>query len=63
MENSDPQCIKCNYQLVCCGGCPVKKVRNSKESLGNLCAITKILVPKMLDFLQENPNAACIKKC
>lgn len=51
------KCAKCPYRLVCRGGCPVKKIRNSTDSLNNLCQITRRLVPKLLDFLQENPQA------
>lgn len=58
IDITDNYCINCNYRLVCRGGCPVKKVRGSKDSLNNLCAITRCLVPEMLDFLQEHPEAA-----
>lgn len=51
------KCEKCPYKLVCRGGCPVKKIRNSQESLNNLCQITRRLVPKILEFLQKNPQA------
>lgn len=51
------KCAKCPYRLVCRGGCPVKKIRNSQDSLNNLCQITRLLVPKLLDFLQANPQA------
>lgn len=51
------KCAKCPYRLVCRGGCPVKKVRNSADSLNNLCQITRALVPRLLDFLQANPQA------
>ena len=51
------KCVKCPYRLVCRGGCPVKKVRKSQDSLNNLCQITRRLVPKLLDFLQANPQA------
>lgn len=51
------KCAKCPYRLVCRGGCPVKKIRNSTDALNNLCRITRRLVPKLLDFLQENPQA------
>ncbi len=56
--NRSDKCCFCDYRLVCRGGCPIKKLRNSEDSLNNLCAITRLLVPQMLDFLQENPQAA-----
>lgn len=58
IEMADNKCSSCDYRLVCRGGCPVKRARESRDSLSNLCAITKNLVPKMLDFLQEYPEAA-----
>lgn len=59
MEDLGPtRCSTCAYRLVCRGGCPVKKVRNSKDSLYNLCGITRYLVPKLLDFLHEHPEAS-----
>jgi len=49
-------CDNCNYRLVCRGGCPVKKIRNDCDSLFNLCAITKKLVPLLLEYIHENPK-------
>ena len=54
----DGKCSKCECRFVCRGGCPVKQYRNSVRSSGNLCAITKLVVPKILTYLHENPNAA-----
>lgn len=51
------KCAKCPYRLVCRGGCPVKKIRNSVDALNNLCRITRRLVPELLNFLEENPQA------
>ena len=58
-DNSEKQkCERCSYQLVCRGGCPVKKTRSSDDSLNNLCAITHYLVPKILSFLMNNKMEA-----
>lgn len=51
-------CSQCECSLVCRGGCPVKQYRNSIRSSGNLCAITKMLVPRIIDFLHHNPDSA-----
>lgn len=59
MENTpDLKCFCCPYRLVCRGGCPVKKIRNSDDSLNNLCGITKYLVPRILEFLNIHPEAS-----
>lgn len=60
IENLDYSCSHCSYKLVCRGGCPIKHVRNSKEASNNLCTITKLLVPKILDFIHSNPDSANI---
>ncbi|MBR0104446.1 MAG: SPASM domain-containing protein, partial [Firmicutes bacterium] len=56
-EDYNKKCRACSYHLLCRGGCPVKLARNSVDSLNNLCAITKSLAPKMLEFLREHPDA------
>lgn len=54
-------CDNCAFRLVCRGGCPVKMYRNSVGSSSNLCAITRLLVPQILDYIHSNPDAApCI---
>lgn len=54
-------CDNCDYRLVCRGGCPVKMYRNSIGSSSNLCSITRLLVPKILDYIHANPeSASCI---
>ena len=58
LEIGNTPCNSCSYRLVCRGGCPVKKMRGSDKSLQNLCGITRYLVPKMLNFLEEHPDAA-----
>lgn len=57
LEN-DNKCSKCDFRLVCRGGCPVKKARNSYESSNMQCAITKYLVPKILKYVKQNPESA-----
>lgn len=56
-------CEKCECRLVCRGGCPVKQYRNSAQAANNLCAITKLLVPQIINYIHNNPDSAkCILK-
>lgn len=54
IKNNESKCKNCSYHLVCRGGCPVKKIRNSNDSLDSLCKITHYLVPKILSYLMNN---------
>lgn len=54
----DHRCDNCQYKLVCRGSCPVKRIRNSISSLNSQCRITKYLVPKILDYIHNNPTSA-----
>lgn len=56
--NNKNECKTCNYKLLCRGGCPIKIARNSENSSKNLCQLTKILVPKVLNYIQKNPASA-----
>jgi uncharacterized protein len=56
---NSPSCNKCDYSKICRGGCPVKNIRENNHSLSNknICQISKLLIPKLLNYIHENPDS------
>lgn len=57
IDNYNKNCKSCKFKMVCRGGCPIKHARNNEDASKNLCKITHTLVPKILDFIHENPDS------